>query len=556
MRRPRTIRTVCLSACLCLLLAGILAALCSGDATQPTASGQQGGTYTYPLTAEPAGIEPASVSDEDGMQVAHQVFQGLTRYVPQEDGSLLAEPALAQNWSVNGTATVFTFELRHDVRFQPPVGRRVTAADVARSWDRVTDALHPAPLAHVLAPIRGLDDRGRQTDQRAGLTGVEVLGRFTLRVTLRYPFAEFPQVLGHPVAAIVPVDYIEQIGERTFARRPVGSGPYRVVRWRPGTQIDLMRWSAYWNRRERSLMDRIVLPIIHDPAERWRRFAAGELDITDVPPGWRPDAETRRREKTGQWLVQTWPRLSVRLAAVVMTDDSANQWVNETDTAQRRAIALATDGDAVVATMGIAPQTGTGLVAPGAPGFRDGQSPYRFDPATALELLRTYGLPQAIRYDAGDAQAGAREAAALVAMWRRAGMAAYGTPSRGTPARDDVLLHGLTWTADYPSMDAFLFPLFHAGGGDARHYRSRMVDGLLEQARATVDDTQRHNFYAQAEKTLLTDVAYLPLYFVRDLRVSATRVAGQDVDPMGFVDMWTISSRRTPSARANLSDAP
>ncbi|NLG65687.1 MAG: ABC transporter substrate-binding protein [Actinobacteria bacterium] len=520
----------------------------AGPAPQPSADALPGGTYTYPLSRNPEGIEPKTIREREGMQVAHQVFQGLAAYELQPDGALLARPALAESWTVDASATVFTFHLRRGVRFQPPVAREVTAADVARSWDRITDARRPAPLARILAPIRGLDERGKQTDEQAGLAGVAVLDRYTLRVTLRYPFAEFPQTLGHPVAAVTPVDYIAHVGEAAYARAPVGTGPYRVQSWRKGEGIQLVAVSEYWNKSERPQLDRISMPVIADTADRWRRFAAGELDIIRVSPGWRRDAATRRHVGRGEWLVQAWPRLSVRLIGIRMTDGELGGASGEAGLARRRALALATDADAVAAALHDVPLAGTGVVPPGVPGFRDAQTPYDYDPPAAIRLLEETGHPKLqVSFADEESTESSVIAATLARSWREVGIVARrkqpaGLPS--PPATDDSPLFALSWTADYPSMDAFLSPLFHSGGHSGTQYHSETVDGLLYQARATLDDVQRQNFYAQAEKTILADAACIPLCFERDLWVNSTRIASQVVDPLGFIDMWKLYRQR------------
>ena len=101
-------------------------------------------------------------------------------------------------------------------------------------------------------------------------------------------------------------------------------------------------------------------------------------------------------------------------------------------------------------------------------------------------------------------------------------------------------IYRLGWLADYPSMDDFLYPLFQSsvsGANTFTFYANPTVDKLLATARGTVDQTQRLQIYAQAEKQILADAPVIPLYFYRDYRIMDTRVAGQQHDPMGSADM-------------------
>ena len=83
---------------------------------------------------------------------------------------------------------------------------------------------------------------------------------------------------------------------------------------------------------------------------------------------------------------------------------------------------------------------------------------------------------------------------------------------------DDLFLLG--WMADYPAMDNFLYPLFHSsqiGANNYFFYDNPEVDRLIETARRTVDEKQRLDLYAQAEKIVLEDVARHPLVLLQEL---------------------------------------
>jgi peptide/nickel transport system substrate-binding protein len=100
----------------------------------------------------------------------------------------------------------------------------------------------------------------------------------------------------------------------------------------------------------------------------------------------------------------------------------------------------------------------------------------------------------------------------------------------------------MTWSADYPSIDAFLSPFFTPGApsGSYTFYSDAGVDELIRKARSTTDGTQRNNLYAMAEKGILAAAPVIPLAFERDFRVLDDRVHDQVLDPLGFVDMWKV----------------
>jgi oligopeptide transport system substrate-binding protein len=531
----------------------------------PSGSPQGGGTYRFPLKSDPRGIEPLTAQDAGGMQVAHQVFQGLVAYELNKGGVLQTVPALAVKWKANSTATVFTFTLRHGVHFQPPVAREVTASDFVRSWTRVTDPANACPKAYILAPILGCNNRGYQLDPVKGLSGVRAIGRYTLRVQLRYPFADFPNALGTTVTAVTPVDYIDSVGAKVYARRPVGTGPYLVQSWTPRVGVDLVRNATYWDTGRAGHVDRIQFPIISSAAAMWRQFRAGALDMTEVPEGQVRTARNDPKVASGSWTAAFWPRLSVTLIGIDMNDPVLGTPDTVNGILLRQALTRATDQASVCnIVQEDVPVPATGLVPPGTPGFRDSQSPYEYSPERAQKLVAQttmeggYVPPIAYWYVAGPIE---RETSvALQAAWQTSGITAIPTALR-LPAFDDRLSQGalsgsqlfrMDWSADYPSMDGFLSPLFQSQktpSGSYVFYSNPAVDELLLQARSTVDDTQRHNLYAMAEKGILADAPVIPLTFERDFRVLDERVQDQILDPLGFVDMWKVWVRSPAAAQ-------
>jgi oligopeptide transport system substrate-binding protein len=533
-----------------LLVAGAasLAACSAGSgagSTPPADEGtpKPGGTLTYPLPGEPVSIEPLNAQDSSGLQVAHQVFEGLTRWV-LDDGVLATRPGIAESWESKDAQT-WIFHLRQGVTFQAPVSRPVTAQDFVDSWTRVTDPDNQSYVAYILAPIEGCDDRGYQTDPSQGLTGVQALDDQTLQVTLRYPFADFPATLGHPVAAVTPVDYIDQVGEKAFARRPVGTGPYAVTSWRHDKEIVLTRNPAYWDLERAGYVDAVDLPIYDDVAGMWADFRDGGLDCSQVPPA-EVSAATASPEATpAPWTAGSWPAAAVYFVGINMTDPALGESLD-----LRKALSRSADAQAVVddVSQGVATPA-SGYVPAGIPGHKGAQNPYPFDVAAATSAVGALGLVPPLNYWYDVNEDHRRIAETLVEGWAQAGLTVapseyeWGTYvdklARGNHGSGSQLFR-VAWIADYPAMDAFLYPLFQSDQsrtGSYTFYSNAGVDELLQKARATMDTQQRQNLYAQAEKLILTDMPAVPLYFYRYFRVMRARVHGFEVDPMGLTDM-------------------
>lgn len=533
-----------------LVVAGLALAACGssdeGDETGDEGTPVAGGTYNYPLTADPVAIEPLNAQESEGMQVAHQVFQGLAKYVMNDQGEMVAEPDIAEGWETTDSQT-WIFTLKQGVTFQPPVNREVVAQDFVDSWNRVTDPENQSYVSYILAPVEGCDDGGYQVDPEQGLTGVRAIDDYTLEVKLRYPFAEFAQTLGHTVAAATPVEYIDEVGDKAFGKKPVGTGPYMVESWKNNQSIQLVKNPNYWDTDNAGWVDNINMPIILETSTTWLEFQKGNIDYSVVPPGQVKVAESNPKVQSGEWTAKAWPSLAMYFIGLNMTDDTLSG-----NDELRQALALAADAQNVIDVVneGVS-LPATGYVPEGIPGYVQGQSPYAYDPEAAKALVDGMGSAPTLQYWYNTDEGHQKIAEVLQAGWKAAGIEIelsnfeWGTfldkLAKGNSGSGSQLFR-MGWIADYPSMDNFLYPLFQSDQAGTMYtfYSNTEVDDLLLQARQTADDQQRHNLYAQAEKLILTDMPAVPIYYYRDFRVTNNRIGGFVHNPMGFTDMWTV----------------
>jgi peptide/nickel transport system substrate-binding protein len=90
------------------------------------------------------------------------------------------------------------------------------------------------------------------------------------------PYTEFD--ISFNGCNILPPRYIAQVGEREFARRPIGSGPFRLVEFREGERYVFEAWDGYWGGRPRGV-DRIVYQVIPDQATQVAALLSGQVDL-------------------------------------------------------------------------------------------------------------------------------------------------------------------------------------------------------------------------------------------------------------------------------------
>jgi oligopeptide transport system substrate-binding protein len=535
-----------------LIVAGLVLGACgssSTDSSSPAAASTPvaGGTYNFPLTANPVSIVPVNAQESEGMQVSHQVFEGLVKYQMNDKGEMEAVPNIAESWDTTDSQT-WTFHLKKGVMFAAPVSREVVAQDFVDGWNFVTDPKNQSYVSYILSPVEGSDDGGYQVDPKKGLTGVTAIDPYTLQVKLRYPFSEFYMTLGHTVASAWPVDYAKQVGAKAFGQAPVGTGPYMVQSWKNNQAIELAKNPDYWNKDAAGYVDNIHMPIIPESQTVWLEFQKGSLDYSVVPPGQVAAAEANPKVKSGEWSAKAWPNLAVYFVGMNMTDATLGQNLE-----LRKAIAMSADSQNVINIVneGVS-LPATGYVPEGIPGYTAGQNPYKYDPAAAKTIVDGLGTVPTLNYWYNTDEGHQKIGEVLQAGWATAGIDTklsnfeWGTfldkLSKGNSGSGSQLFR-MGWIGDYPSMDNFLYPLFQssqARTGSYTFYSNTQVDDLIQQARSTVDAQQRYNLYAQAEKLILTDMPAVPIYYYRDFRVVNNRIGGFIFNPMGFVDMWTV----------------
>ncbi len=471
----------------------------------------------------------------------HQLYEGLVKWEEQSDGTMKTVPCLAEGWSGNADATVWTFKLRRGVLFQAPVSREVTAADVVADLRYLADPAHGSQLSYMYMPIKGTDENGLAS---AAPLGVEAIDRYTVRFTLKYPFSELPDTLGNPAFYVWPADHLRKVGLKAYARRPVGTGPYRFLRSVPGASIDLVRNDEWWGTSGGPYIDTIHYEVFSSVTSMMLAFQKGMVDWTLVPVGQVAAASSLPQVESGRWKVVTTPSLALRYLCFNMKDPLVG---GTQGLRLRQALAYGCDRRGVIdaSSGGVFLPPTTGVVPPGVPGSHDVQGPYPYDPAKAKELIDGIG-PVTLRlaYPVGQQQQATVRS--LTASYAKIGVTikAKGIDFNNYvryvyAGKPQAYLAG--WLADYPSMDNFLYALFESSQSpysDGMCYSNPKVDALLAQARATPGEEARLQRYAEAERIILADSPAIPLIVFADARLFDSRAVNVRFSSIGWVDLW------------------
>jgi len=505
----------------------------------------KGGVFTYYID-EPAFIDPYNAQETEGVQIVANTFDGLVDFDPVTSE---IKPAVAEKWKPNDDATVWTFTLRKGTKFHN--GREVTAADFKYAWERIANPKTdpPSDISYHLSPIQGFDEM--QEGKATELSGVKAPDKYTLEVTLKYPFADFEFVVGHPALAPVPKEEVEK-DPKAFMEKPVGNGPFMMAEpWKHDEFVRVVRFDDYYGKK--ALLDEVVFKIFKDEETAFLEFQAGNVDFAEVPSG---QIEATAK-KFGKGKYEATPGKDLLLgeetATYYLNCNNENPILKNPDV--RRAISLAINREAIAKTVYEGTRKpATGLVPPGVVGFRKNAGKYvKYDPEEAKKLLEKAGYPGGqglptlkLSFNSGaghetvmqTVQANLKDIGINVELqgmeWAQ--FVDFRQNGKHELARDG-------WVFDYPIIDNMLFPLFHSkniGKDNTSRYSNPEVDKAILDARAETDDEKRVELYQKAERLILEDAGAVPIVFYAHRNVAQEWVRGLVFSPLYLAHMENV----------------
>lgn len=492
-------------------------ATATGEAAQPAeqeGGAPEPGVLRIAEQEPPDPFDPATLSDNRSIELAQNVFDGLTRI---NESDLSVEGAIAEDWSVSADGLTYTFALRDGVTFQN--GDPVTAEDVVYTLNRSVNPEVKNQYAFFLGGIEGFAEVSEGTATE--LSGVKAIDDKTVEITLSAPAGYFPSLMALWPAWLVDQKTVEEFGE-DWVNPPnvVGTGAFRLTEQVADSNYVFEANPDYFEGAPS--LQRVEVTIVPEPATALARYEAGEFDvIRNLSPA------TYRQ-------VQEDPELKAQFGSVPLLRTT---WVNMRNDAApfddknvRLAFNYAVDREAIVnvALGGLGSPAST-FLPPGLPGSVAGErEPIPYDPEQARQFLADAGYPdgegfpqvELVFQSRADLQAVAE---VLQGQLRESLGIEIGLKGMPDKAFNDLindperrpLLTLYSFGLDYPDpqeQHEYLAYSQPRGFANYANFSNAEFDALIDEANQTTDFDQRMELHKQAETILLDDAAVVPLY--------------------------------------------
>ena len=336
---------------------------------------KRGGTFARASQWDPPVVDPRLTQSVGLYQFAGLVYNRLLRYRFTDEASgtndLTLVGDLAESWEASSDYRVWTFKLRHGVKWQnvaPLNGRELVAADVKYCFEAYAK-------------------EGVQSFNFREIEGMQTPDKYTLRIHLKTPNVLFAQNVAEPVAVIFSREVLEEDGD--LKKRLIGTGPYVLKEHSRKVRVVLARNPDYFDKG-RQYLDEYVILSTPDAATRLAAFRTGQSDILWVASP--SEAETVRKTNSAA-VVQG---LKTVLAPFGLTLAQDKPPFN--DVRVRRAISMAIDRQKQVDTV----FEGHGILGWGVPYiyYQDTMPTaaqlgpwWQYRPAEAKKLLAEAGHP-------------------------------------------------------------------------------------------------------------------------------------------------------------------
>jgi len=493
-------------------------------------------------------LDPAQAQNFENIWVDNQLYNGLI----QTGDSFSIKPCIARKWEISTDGLTYTFHLRNDVFFQDNEafadgkGRKVVAHDFVFSFSRLLDPR----VSDATSLLDKVDNFSAPDDS-------------TFVIHLKTPFTPFLHILLMKYFSVVPEEAVKKY-EIDFGENPVGTGPFRLVKWEEGNALVLKRNSHYFEKdsigNSLPYLDGVIVSFLKDEETSFLEFMDGKFDmvsgINAINPrvAFAADGQLRK-EFADKVYMQQIPFIKTDYLGFILDNKNGNNEIK--NVLVRKAINYAINRKEIVRYLryNIGIPAESGFVPPSLPGHGK-IAGYSYNPDTAMKLLKEAGYPNGQGLTGISLFVSSEDYALAEAI--QAQLQNVGINIKVETEQPAILSEGAangqyyffkkSWIGDYPDPENFLSlfysKYFSPGGINYTHYANPVFDSLYERSLSETDDSLRAVEYTAMDKMIMDAAPVVPLYYDEVIRLVSKRITGLPVDPLNSLDLRRVKKER------------
>ncbi len=519
------------------------------------------------------GFDPAKVSDNYSMSIIDNIFDPLITYDYLARPAKLMPNTIEAMPTISSDGKVYTFKLKQGIYFadDPAFGgkkRELVAEDYIYAFKRFLDPTINSPYSFLMSGrFVGADalvaKAGKNAlDYNTPIEGLKALDKYTLQLTLKETNFNMTYILSMPIFGAVAREVVEANANNTNAH-PVGTGPYLLKEWKPGSKIVLEANPGYRKvvfnfAPSKDAIDadiikamkgktipscgRIEVSIIEEEQPTWLAFMNKQLDISGIPqPALLETLDIDPKNPSKAVLKSEFVKQGIQLQRAKLLEtiftffnmkDPVVGGTSKEKIALRRAIAMAFPRSETIAAIRRGQAVPVNYIVPeGVAGHNPSfKGAAKFDPAAANALLDKFGYkrgpdgwrvqpngqPLSIEFSTGTS--------AIDKQWDEYWQKTFDSlkihvkfkPGKWNEhnkasMQGKLQMWGLSWSADYPDGENFMMLLYGPNGGDTNNafFNDPDYNKLFETSLKLPDGPERNKLYDQMNKIVVAQQPWI-----------------------------------------------
>ncbi|OZB95366.1 ABC transporter substrate-binding protein [Paenibacillus sp. XY044] len=453
------------------------------------------------------------------------------------------KPWLATSWEISEDKKSYTFHLRKDVKFHD--GTPFNAEAVKFNFDRIKDPKTKASSS--------LNEIG-------SYVSTDVLDEYTARINFSAPFAPFLSNAAKVDLGFVSPAAVKKYGDK-YPQNPVGTGPFKLVKLVPGTEVQFEKNSDYnWapptaKHQGPAYLDKLTVKYVPEEATRISVLQSKQVQAADIIP----PQNLVALKADNQFRVQETELLQVNFS--IYLNPQKAPW---NDLKVREAVRAAMDLDAAVKTiyLGTSKQAWS-PISPSMLGYTPTvENSWKPDAAKANQLLDDLGWVKGadgtrmkdgnkLTIEFIDTQGNREKRLDLMAVLqqqlKQAGieLKVVSLPSGTYSERRLKGDYDLVAASQFSGDPDVLRQIFSTKGPSKKNNLARAndphLDQWLEDGYLENDPEKRKEIYKKAQEWIIQNVYSIPTYVFQYSLASVQEVNGITFDSPGwpvFYDAW------------------